>query len=124
MVISPYSVLGRPIHTNYNQTGMVRTIEQILGLPPMNVIDATALPMFDCFSAERSRAAFSHVANLIPLDRMNKPLAELKGKAATYARASANQAFKEVDGGDDELMNRILWFDAKGDEAYPANSTR
>jgi hypothetical protein len=124
MVISPYSVLGKAIHTNYNQTGMVRTIEQILGLPPMNVIDATALPMYDCFAAERSGTAFSHVANLIPLDRMNKPLAELKGKAATYARASANQAFKDVDGGDDELMNRILWFDAKGEEAYPAMSTR
>ncbi|MFI5132586.1 MAG: alkaline phosphatase family protein, partial [Chitinophagales bacterium] len=46
-VISPYSHLGKTIHTNYNQTCMVRTIEQILGIPPMNVIDATALPMFD-----------------------------------------------------------------------------
>jgi hypothetical protein len=119
LVISPYSVFGRAIHTNYNQTGMVRTIEQILGIPPMNVIDATALPMFDCFSGERSGMAFSHVANVVPLDRMNRPVAELKGKAASFARASANQAFKDVDGGDDELMNRILWFAAKGEEAYP-----
>jgi len=119
LVISPYSVMGTAIHTNYNQTGMVRTIEQILGIPPMNVIDATALPMFDCFSGQRSATTFTHVQNLIPLDRMNKPLAALKGKAATYARASANQAFKDVDGGDDELMNRILWFDAKGEAPYP-----
>lgn len=119
MVISPYSVFGRAIHTNYNQTGMVRTIEQILGIPPMNVIDATALPMFDCFTGERSGVAFSHVPNVVPLDRMNRPVAELKGKAASFARASANQAFKDVDGGDDELMNRILWFAAKGEEAYP-----
>ena len=48
-VISPYSKLNKTIHTNYNQTSMVRTMEQILGIPPMNVIDATALPMFDCF---------------------------------------------------------------------------
>jgi hypothetical protein len=119
LVISPYSVIGRAVHTNYNQTGMVRTIEQILGIPPMNVIDATALPMFDCFTAQRSEISFSHVPNLIPLDRMNRPLAELRGKAASFARASANQAFKDVDGGDDELMNRILWFDAKGDVPYP-----
>jgi hypothetical protein len=119
LVISPYSVLGKTVHTNYNQTGMVRTIEQILGLPPMNVIDATALPMFDCFTGVRSGFQYSHVANIIPLDRMNKPLAALKGKAASYARASANQAFKDVDGGDDELMNRILWFDAKGEAPYP-----
>ena len=120
LVISAYSVMGKTIHTNYNQTGMVRTIEQILGLPPMNVIDATALPLFDCFSTVRSSYVFSHVSNLIPLDKMNKPLAELKGKAAYFARASANQAFKDVDGGDDELMNKILWFDAKGDVQYPA----
>jgi len=119
LVISPYSVMGRAIHTNYNQTGMVRTIEQILGIPPMNVIDATALPMFDCFSAERSGLTFSHLANVVPLDRMNRPVAELKGKAASFARASAKEAFKEVDGGNDELMNRILWFAAKGEEKYP-----
>lgn len=119
LVISPYSVLGQPVHTNYNQTGMVRTIEQILGLPPMNVIDATALPLFDCFSTHKSSYTYTHVANRIPLDRMNRPLAELSGKAAHYARLSATQAFKDVDDGDDDLMNRILWFYAKGEEKYP-----
>ncbi|GGB18368.1 phosphoesterase [Puia dinghuensis] len=119
LVISPYSVLSRAIHTNYNQTGMVRTIEQILGIPPMNVMDATALPLFDCFSDVKSPYLFAHVPNMIPLDKMNKPLAALSGKAAYYARVSANQAFKDVDGGDDEMMNKILWFAAKGDERYP-----
>jgi len=121
IVISPYSVLGRPVHTNYNQTGIVRTIEQILGIPPMNVIDATALPLFDCFSSQKSSYTYTFVPNRIPLDKMNRPFAELKGKAATYARLSATQAFKDVDDGDDELMNRILWFYAKGEEKYPVN---
>jgi len=116
LVISPYSVLGRTIHTNYNQTGMVRTIEQILGIPPMNIIDATALPLFDCFSDQKSAYTYTYAPNVVPLDRMNKPLAELKGKAAYYARLSASQAFKDVDRGDDALMNKILWFDAKGEE--------
>jgi DNA-binding beta-propeller fold protein YncE len=118
-VISPYSVMNKAVHTNYNQTGMVRTIEQILGIPPMNVIDATALPLFDCFNTTPAPTVFNHLPNRVPLDLLNKPLADLKGKAATLARASANQAFKDVDGGDDDLMNRILWFDAKGDEPYP-----
>jgi hypothetical protein len=47
----------------------------------------------------------------------------LNGKAANYARLSATQAFKEVDDGDDALMNRILWFAAKGEEEYPAAAT-
>jgi DNA-binding beta-propeller fold protein YncE len=122
LVISPYSVMGRAIHTNYNQTGMVRTIEQILGIPPMNVVDATALPMWDCFGDHRVDSQYTYVPNRIPLNQMNKSLAELKGKAAYYARLSANRVFKDVDGGEDELMNKILWFDAKGEEQYPGSN--
>jgi hypothetical protein len=66
--------------------------------------------------------AYTHVPNRIPLDRMNRSLAELKGKAAYFARLSATRAFKDVDGGEDELMNRILWFDTKGEEPYPGSS--
>lgn len=123
LVISPYSVSGRTIHTNYNQTGMVRTIEQILGLPPMNSMDATALPLFDCFGDKRSAYAFSFLPNKIPLNVMNKSLAELKGKAAYYARLSAESVFKDVDEGEDDWMNRILWFDARGAAKYPVSGT-
>ncbi len=118
-VISAYSNLGKTIHTNYNQTSMVRSIEQILGIPPMNVIDATALPMFDCFGSKQKSYNYQLIANTIPLNEMNKPLAQLNGKARYYAKLSASKAFKDVDGGDDDLMNRILWFNAKGDKKYP-----
>jgi DNA-binding beta-propeller fold protein YncE len=121
-VISPYSNLGKTIHTNYNQTSMVRTIEQILGIPPMNVIDATALPMFDCFSTKKQSYSYQFIPNNIPLNEMNKPVAQLTGKAKYYAKLSANKVFKDVDGGDDILMNKILWFDAKGDTPYPKDN--
>lgn len=119
-VISAYSQTGKTIHTSYNQTSMVRTMEQILGIPPLNIIDATALPMFDCFDNKKHDYQYSHLANNIPLNEMNKPLAALRGKAKYYAKLSAQKAFKELDGGDDDLMNRILWFDAKGNQKYPA----
>lgn len=120
LVLSPYSRLGHTIHTNYNQTSMIRTIEQILGLPPMNVIDATAVAMFDCFTSRKQAVAYDHIAANIPLNEMNKALSQLKGKAKYYARLSAESVFRKVDDGDDRLMNRILWFDAKGDIKYPA----
>jgi YVTN family beta-propeller protein len=123
LVISPYSVTGQVIHTNYNQTGMVRTIEQILGIPPMNVLDATALPMWDCFGPRRTDNLFSVVPNRIPFNKMNKGMVGLTGKEAYYAHLSATRAFKDVDGGEDELMNRILWFAAKGEEPYPGVGT-
>ncbi len=119
LVISPYSELQQAIHTNYNQTCIVRTIEQILGIPPMNIIDATALPMFDCFTNIKNTNSFRFIASNIALDEKNKPLAALKGKALYYANLSKTSAFKELDTGDDDNMNRILWFAAKGNQPYP-----
>ena len=48
-VISPYTKRRQVVSTQYNQTSLLRTIELMLGLPPMNQMDATATPMFDCF---------------------------------------------------------------------------
>jgi len=122
-VISPYSVLGKTIHTNYNQTCMLRTIEQILGIPPMNVVDATALPMFDCFGSTPVKTGYKYLKNNIPLDEMNKPGAALNGKAKKFSRLSALPEFEHIDGGNDDLLNRIIWFAAKGNERYPKEMT-
>jgi YVTN family beta-propeller protein len=117
-VISPYST-GKLVSTNYNQTSMVRTIEQILGLPPMNVIDATAKPMVDCFQAEKNAYVYHVKPNTIPLDEMNKDLKKLSGISKKFARQSLNEVFNEVDGGEDDKMNRIIWFYSKGNLRYP-----
>jgi hypothetical protein len=117
--LSPYSVVGSVNHTKYNQTSIVRSIEQILGIPPMNVIDATALPMFDCFMNKKSNYKFSLIKNNIPLNEMNKPFTALKGKGLDFAKLSTNKVFKDIDSGEDDLMNQILWYDAKGSIAYP-----
>ncbi|MEO6818972.1 MAG: alkaline phosphatase family protein, partial [Ginsengibacter sp.] len=122
-VISPYSHLQNTIHTNYNQTCIVRTIEQILGLPPMNVIDATALPMFDCFTETPFKKSYSLEMNKIPLNEMNKTAASLSGKAKKFALQSALPEFDHIDGGNDDLLNRILWFASKGNKAYPKQMT-
>lgn len=118
-VISPYSRLQQTVHSNYNQTCVVRTIEQILGIPPMNAIDATALPMFKCFSDLPSDFVYNAVPNQVPLNEMNPQLAELKGKALFYAKQSLGPQFEHIDGGNDDLMNRIIWFAAKGNQSYP-----
>jgi YVTN family beta-propeller protein len=119
LIISPYTKMNTVIHTNYNQTSMVRSIEQILNLPPMNVIDATALPMFDCFDTVKHAYQYGAITNKIPLDKMNTPLAHLNGREKYFAKLSANEAFKELDSGDDDAMNKILWFHAKGNENFP-----
>ena len=48
----------------------------MLGLPPMNQFDATATPMFDCFTNTPDYTAFAAVTNNVPLDEMEPVLAE------------------------------------------------
>ena len=89
----------------------------------MNIIDASARLMSDCFQSQKNNQTFTAIANNIPLNQMNPDLHSISGKAKKMARLSKEEAFKEVDGGNDDAMNRILWFYAKGNQAYPKNNT-
>jgi len=120
MVISPYSRIKKTISTYYAQPSMVRTIEQILGLPPMNIQDAIANPMTDCFGPEADLTPYTAVPNIIPINEMNKPLSSLSGRALHYAKKSMLPEFDKIDSGNDDLLNRILWYAEKGNAPYPA----
>ena len=119
MVISPFSKTATLVHTNYNQVSMVRTIEQILGIPPMNIMDATAMPMFDCFTTKQDLTPYKALKNEVPIDELNPDLRALSGKALRYARRSMEPQFDGIDDGDEDLFNQILWFAAKGNTKYP-----
>jgi YVTN family beta-propeller protein len=120
MVVSPYTRTGKVISTDYNQTSMIRTIEQILGLPPMNIMDASANPMFDVFSSKPDYTPYRGLKNKIPLDEMNPPLSALKGRQRAYAVASMKMAQLGIDAGSDDLLNRIIWSSVKSKTPYPA----
>ena len=120
--ISPYTRHRGVDSTNYNQTSMVRTIEQILGLPPMNQIDATATPMASCFAGKPDLSPFTAVKNNIPLDRMNPPATTIKDpRQRHWAEVSMTLPLDEVDQADEDTLNRILWYSQRGrDDTYPA----
>lgn len=120
LVISPYSRLKKTIHTYYTQPAIVRTIEQILGIPPMNIQDAIAPPMANCFTSVIDKTPYTALQNNIPLDEMNPDLQALSGKAKYFAEKSMLPEFDGIDKGNDDLLNRILWFAARGNEKYPA----
>jgi len=120
LVISPYSRLNKTISTYYAQPSVIRTIEQILGLPPMNIQDAIANPMTDCFISKPDLTPYQAVKNIIPLDEMNPPLTALNGKALHFAKKSLLPVFDKIDSGEDDLLNRIIWHSAKGNAPYPA----
>ena len=113
--ISPYSKRGQTVSTQYNTTSLIRTIEQILGLPPMNQFDASATPMFDCFTDKADLTPFKSVPNRVPLDQMNpNPAAILDQLLKKDAILSASLNFREVDKAPEDVLNRILWRALKG----------
>ena len=122
MVISPYSRLRKVDSTNYNQTSMVRTIELILGLPPMNQLDASATPMHSCFGEVRDLTPYQSVPNNVPLDQLNLKLSQISDpRQRHWAAVSLALPLEDVDEADEDTLNRILWHAARGrDDTYPA----
>ena len=119
-VISPYSRLKSVNHTYYTQPCVVRTIEQILGLPPMNIQDAIATTMADCFTDKPDKTPYIALPNNIPLDEITAVVSSLTGKTLYYAKKSMLPEYDGVDSGNDDMLNRILWYAAKGNTPYPA----
>jgi hypothetical protein len=120
-VASPYARRGAVVSTQYNTTSLLRTIEQILGLPPMNQFDASALPMWDAFTDTPDPTPFVARAANVPLDQMNPRRQALTDPAARRdALASARMNFRQVDRAPEDALNRILWRAMKGTrEPYP-----
>ncbi|MCC6673454.1 MAG: bifunctional YncE family protein/alkaline phosphatase family protein [Planctomycetes bacterium] len=121
LAISPYTRRKAVVSQHYNQIGMVKTIELILGLPPMNQFDLLATPMTECFQAEPDLTPYTARKNQIALDTMNASLWRLRGPALRDAVASILMESDEVDTADEDTLNRILWHAAKGHATpYPA----
>jgi hypothetical protein len=121
LVVSPYTRRGAVDSTCYNQTGMVKTMELILGLPPMTQLDLSATPMRGCFADKPDPTPYTAVKNRVPLDEMNRSVKELTGKAREFALKSLELDFDEEDRADEDTLNRILWFSVRGDKPYPGD---
>ncbi len=120
-VASPYTKRGAVVSTQYNTTSLLRTMELILGLPPMNQMDATATPMADCFTDTPDFTPFAAMPNNVPLDQMNpEPKAVSDALLRQHAYASARLPLARVDECPEDLLNRILWHAMKGSQTpYP-----
>jgi YVTN family beta-propeller protein len=119
-VISAYTRRGSVDSTFYTQVNLIRTIEQILGLPPMNQFDLAAPPMFSCFSNHYDASPFKLLPNQIPLDEMNPPITALKGEARYWAKQSLALDFSAPDLADEDVLNRVIWHSSRGYQTpYP-----
>jgi hypothetical protein len=118
--ISPYTKRGAVVSTQYNTTSILRTIEQVLGVPPMNQFDASATPMWDCFSDQPDFTPYTALESRIPLDQMNPPKHAIRDRPSRdNAVLSAKLNFEQVDRAPEGVLNRILWQAMKGNSPYP-----
>jgi len=119
-VISPYTKRKEIVSTYYSQINMVRTMENILGIPPMNQLDNAAEPMSDCFTETPDFTPYKAVPSNIPPDEVNPPLSGLSGKQLSWAKKSLEQDLDDYDRIDEDTFNRIIWHAMKGyDRPYP-----
>jgi hypothetical protein len=140
-VVGPYVKQGAVISTPYDTIQMVRTIEAILGLEPMNLYDGTAVTMSDVFDTTMSPSAFTFTATksdilagttayalngAVDPQKLKAYYAALRRghDAAWWARATKGMNFSREDAIDSEAYNRILWKGLMGAAPYPASAPR
>ena len=110
LVISPYTKRKYLDSTQYATVSMIRTMELILGLPPLSQYDAAARPMFASFADTPTLTPYTHAPAEIDLQAKNE-------KTAYGADRSLKMDFSEYDRIDDFELNEILWHAVMGKDA-------
>ena len=115
---SPRAADGGPLVDSrfYSTVSVVRTMETLLGLPPMNNNDAFASLISPIFAGAGDQAAYS--ADYV--NRDNGLIYTANAKTAPGAKESAKMDFRHADRADAGKLNAILWRDAMGDKPVPA----
>jgi DNA-binding beta-propeller fold protein YncE len=89
-------------HTMYSTSSALRTIELILGLPPMSQYDAAAEPMWRCFNKTATHPAFQSTPNLVDLNLKNTVENKLSRLSETFD-------FTQEDRIPDAQFNEVIW---------------
>ncbi len=107
LVASPFAKRGFVDHTFYTTTGILRTIELALGLPPMSMYDAAATPLYAAFQSTPSLTPFQRLTPVVPLGEVNT--------ASSFgAAASLRMNFSDADLTPEVELNDIIWRSVKG----------
>ncbi len=130
-VAGAYVKQGAVVSAPYNTLDFIRTMEEVLGIPPMNLNDALASPMADVFTTTPSSWSFTATpsaylyATSLPLPPKAAGLIVPKSThdAKYWARVTKNVDFSDADRIDAAVYNRILWKGLMGNRPYPAGST-
>jgi hypothetical protein len=110
LVISPYVKRHIADSTLYSTSSMVRSMELLLGLPPMSQYDAAAMPMDASFGTTPPVTSFNVIKPLIDVNATNT-------KDSYGAKQSGKMDLSEPDRAPMHALNEILWKNVKGRDA-------
>jgi YVTN family beta-propeller protein len=114
LVVSPYTKRHYVDSSFYSTSSMLRTMELILGLPPMTQFDAAALPMYASFRSAADFAPYRPRPAQVNIAEKNPLL-------GWGADESAKLDFSVADAADDLKLNEIVWMSVRGaDSPMPA----
>jgi YVTN family beta-propeller protein len=112
-VLSPFCKRHYVDSTLYTTASMLRTMELILGLPPLTQYDAGATPMFNCFQTVTTPIVWTSLTPSVDLKEKNS-------RHARFAKESSKMNFSKYDLAPEDELNRILWYTARPNDPYPA----
>ncbi|HYL73132.1 MAG TPA: hypothetical protein VEU96_02950 [Bryobacteraceae bacterium] len=133
-IIGAYVKQGAVVSTQYNTIDFVRTMEEVLGLPPMNLNDALGKPMADVFNttdlANKTPSPWSFTASpsaylyntqlMLPPRPLGLKVPKPRHDAKYWARVTKGMDFTDADLVDPAEFNHILWKGMMGNKPYPA----
>ncbi|MET0647857.1 MAG: bifunctional YncE family protein/alkaline phosphatase family protein [Pyrinomonadaceae bacterium] len=112
LVISAYNRPGALVHEFHNTVSFIRTMELLLGMEPMNLLDATAVPV-DIFRREADLRPYKALLPEVAPD--NLVTAEARDAATLYwMRRTSEQDMEHADMADPRVLNEAIWFSARG----------
>ncbi len=129
-VVGPYVKQGAVVSDAYSTVSMLRTIEEVLGLPPLSVHDAGVPPMTNAFNISQAGWTYSAIPSMylynttLPIlnkyviNRDNVP--QPTHDAAWWDAQTKGMDFSQADRIPTEKFNRILWKGMMGGKPYPA----
>ena len=132
-VAGPYVKQGSVVSTQHSTLSMLRTIEDILGIPQFNLNDTLAVPMADAFDIRQKNWTFQAVpsdllygtglAPFLPPMQVGHHILHSTHDAAYWARVTKGMGFSVEDNVDPQQFNRILWKGLMGTKPYPSTPT-
>jgi hypothetical protein len=119
LVISAYNRPGALVHQYHNTVSLIRTMEVLLGMPPMNQLDASAAPI-DIFQSDADLRPYRAIFPDVAADNwLVRPAHD--AETAHWIQQTKKQDLTAADMADPQVLNQIIWFSVRGkDSSMPA----